>query len=261
MGPAPEGAATFLQLQRPWAQGDKAEPSELQRFGATGVSPWRPRFSNWPRRSATCPVPIPAPAFPWATLDAVNALFLFCCHPRIVIATWRPCPFRFRRSCSWTAPWRTRTTTCTRTWLRTRPTWCSRRRPSDCRWPRWPRTRPPPPPSWLPPPPPRPPARTPASRISDWKPKSTRPPWGCDADASAPVAPPARRAPTPLALRAPLLLRRPLRTPGAQPLAARLIAPCPLQHLGLGGQDSARDLRSLKARPRGGCWPCSYPRA
>lgn len=149
--------------------------------------------TDW-KDQPTAPVPCPAPAFSWAKVDAVNVLFLFCCHPRIVIATWRPCPFRFRRSCSWTAPSRTRTTTCTRTWPRTRPTWCSRRRPSDCRWPRWPLTLPLPPPSWLPLPLRRPPARTPASRISDWKPKSTRPLWVCDANASAYVAPPAQCA-------------------------------------------------------------------
>lgn len=41
---------------------------------------------------------------------------------RIVIATCRPSPFRCRRNCSWTAPWPTRSTTCTLTWQRTRPT-------------------------------------------------------------------------------------------------------------------------------------------
>lgn len=110
----------------------------------------------------------------------------FSPHPcvlsrRIVIATCRPSPFRCRRNCSWTAPWPTRSTTCTLTWRRTRPTWCSPRRRSGCPWRR---SRPSPPPprrSWRPPPPPRTPARTPASPTWDWRPKSTRRRWDCDA--------------------------------------------------------------------------------
>lgn len=111
------------------------------------------------------------------------------CVRRIVIATCHPSPFRCRRSCSWTAPWPTRTITCTLTWRRMRPTWCSPRRRLACPWPRWRRSllqrR-----RWWPqPPPPRTATRTRASRTWDWRPKSTRRRSGCDTPGRARTAP------------------------------------------------------------------------
>jgi len=102
-----------------------------------------------------------------------------CVH-RIVISTCRPSPFRCRLSCSWTAPWPTRTITCTRTWRRTRHTWCFPRRRSGCRSPRsrrnprqqlqWSRRQRPR----------KPPTKTRASRIWDWRRKNTPRRWDCD---------------------------------------------------------------------------------
>lgn len=102
------------------------------------------------------------------------------CVRRIVIATCRPSPFRCRLNCSWTARWPTHTITCTRTWRRTRPTWCFPLRHLGCPWrhsrrnprllhPWWRRLQRP-----------KTTTRTPASRTWDWRPKSTRPRLDCD---------------------------------------------------------------------------------
>lgn len=117
------------------------------------------------------------------SLSQVNVFLPLSSHPcvhRIVIATCRPSPFRCRRSCSWTAPWPTRIITCTRTWRLTRRTWCFLHRRSGCPWRRSRRNPPPRLQWWRRQRPRKPPTKTQASRIWDWRRKNTLRRWDCD---------------------------------------------------------------------------------
>lgn len=92
----PRETATFLQTGVPGVQGNKPTPTEFRRPRGQWSIHVEPQIQQQAEKvtlgtrcAAKCPLPVPKhnPTLSLAKLDAVNALFLFCCHPRIVIAT------------------------------------------------------------------------------------------------------------------------------------------------------------------------------